>query len=463
VRTYLRLAASVAGLLLLYAVLWPRYETTPEERQAVREGRTIIIYWDRHSGHEHEARRVLIDEFNRSQNKVYVRPLSVGYNASMEKLLTAVAGGCPPDICAMDGGIMMQLAAQGCFMPIEEKMARVPGLAKEDFLPHCWDAVSFNGHVWGIPTTTDSYCLLWNKNAFRKAGLDPDKPPTTMADLAEYAGRLTIYQDGGYKQVGFLPWQPWDNSTMFGLLFEGHWYDDKAGAACCANDPNLIRMYEWQRSFIKGMMPNGDAPYALYPERLLSFQGGFGAYMSTNNPFYSGKLAMIAEGEWQATFIPKYAPDLDWGVAPIPTADGCQPLAYGGPCVVDCIPRGCRNPEAAWEYMKWFYSPRADGGPSPASDYDYAIHNIPCLYRDAKQDRFYNDPKFRVFVDVLMTRKIVSLPITPLAQYFFDEIERQREKVVFGELTSRQALQQIQDKSNAAFEHTRRVMAGAGI
>ena len=453
---------AVAAGVLLYAVLWPRQATTPAERTALDEGRTIIVYWDRHTGHEHEARRVLIDEFNRSQDKVYVRALSIGYNASMEKLLTSIAGGTPPDICGLDGSILSQLVTQGCFTPLEDRIETLPCVQEENFFPYCWEMVAFDGHVWGVPTTTDTYCLLWNKQAFRRAGLDPERPPQTFKELEQYAAKLTIQTPRAIEQIGFLPWQPWDMTTMWGLLYGAKWYNTRTGLIDCAADPNVIRMLRWQQSF--AINPNGGPrePYAVDPEKIQSFQQGFGAYMSANNPFYSGKIAMIAEGEWQVTFIPKYAPDLDWGVAPLPTPEGAEPVAYGGASVVDCIPKGCKHIDAAWAYIKWFYSPRPNGGTSPASDYNYAIHNICPRQAEAQQERFVADPKFKVFVDVLSSRRVVMIPVTPLPQFLGDEMDRQRERVVFFKTTPEQAVREIEDKVNGELRRTRLLAERSG-
>jgi len=458
VKTYVPWIGAVCACVVVYVLIWPREATTEAELEALAEGRTVIVYWDRHFGHEHDARRALIDEFNRSQEGVYVRALPIGYNSLMEKMLTSIAGGAPPDVCAMDGTIMAQLVAQGCFTPLEDFMARSPHFEEEDFFPHIWRSVAFDGHVWGIPTTTDTYCLLWNKQAFRKAGLDPERPPTTLQELEEYAARLTIRDETGLQQIGFLPWQPWDLTHMWGLLFGGKWYDETTGLVTCGDDPKLTRMLEWQRSFAIDPESDDNPTYAMAPEKMMSFQQGFGAYMSANNPFYSGRIAMITEGEWQATFIPKYAPELDWGVAFIPTPDDAPPRAYSPTCIADCIPRGCRNPEAAWAFLEWFYSPRPNGGTSPASDYNYAIHNIPVRLEEALQERFMNDPKFRVFVDVLLERETVSAPVMTSTQFMMDEIERQRERVVHRKTTPKEALETIERKVTAQLHRVRELL-----
>lgn len=452
-----------AGLALCCAVaalvLWPRAGGTDAERRALAEGRAIIVYWDRHSGHEHEYRRRLIEEFNESQNEVYVRALPIGYNALMEKTLTATAGGAPPDIMAMDGGIMAQLACQGLFMPLDDMIDTTPSLAPESFMPHIWDMVYFDGHLWAIPTTTDTYCLLWNKSAFRHAGLDPERPPQTLEELEAYAAKLTIRTPAGaIEQMGFLPWLPWDQSFMWGALFGGEWYNTETGRVECGSDPAIIASLAWQQSFTIDPHSETNPPYAMPAERVQSFTRSIGNYMSANNPFYSGKVAMISEGEWQVTFIAKYAPGLDWGVAPMPQPEGVPAIAFGPTCVADVIPVTARNPEAAKKFLRWFYSPRPDGRPSPASDYNHAIHNIPPRTDEALQDRFMNHPKFRVFVEQLLERPVIGYPVTPCTQFLTDVILRHRERVVFRRSSPEEAAMEIEAAVNRELERTRAML-----
>lgn len=431
----------------LLKVLWPSEASSPEEDQALAAGRIIITYWDRHTGHEYEARKVLIDEFNRIEgNRIYVRTVPIGVR--IEKLLTAIAGGSPPDICSMGTSVLDQLAPQGCFMPIEERTAGLPHLQEPAFFPHAWAQVCFDGHVWGIPTTTDTFCLLWNKNAFRKAGLDPDVPPKNLRELEEYATKLTTTSATGVEQYGFVPWQPWDQTFLWGGMFGGEWFDKKTGLVACARDPAIIRSLAWQQSFAIDPSKSKQLPYAVDPG--LTAEGRLGGeYQSVNNPFYSGKVAMITEGEWQCTFIAKYAPDLDWGVAPIPQPAGVEPRCCAPDSVVDAVPTGSRHPDEAWEFLKWFYSPRPGGGTSPASDYNFAIHNIPPRRKEATQQRFMGDPKFSVFVRELLTKPAIAYPATPAAQFLSDEQGRQREQVVFRQCTPEEAARAIEDNTNA--------------
>ena len=451
---------------LLLLALWPSRAGSPEEREALRQGRAIVLYWDRHSGHEHQARLELITEYNQTQgvkDGVYVRALPIGYNVLMEKILTSIAAGSPPDVCSMDSAILAQLVSQGCFSRLDDLVDAEPSLRQEAFLPHAWEMACFRGYdaanqrwitgVWGIPTTTDSFCLLWNKDAFRKAGLDPERPPQTIEELEEYAGRLTIRGSGGIEQYGFVPWFPRDMTHMWGGLFGGNWFDEESGRAVCGSDPGIIASFAWQQKFAINPEAATQLPYAIDPERTQSFEK-MGAYQSSNNPFYSGKVAMIAEGEWQVTFIRKYAPDLDWGVAPVPQPAGVEPMAYGPASVADAIPAGAKNREAAIKYLKWFYRPRPDGRPSPASDYNAAIHNVPPRREEAMQERFMGDPEFRMFVQVLLDRPVVRYPVSAEAQYYLDEMSTNREYVLRYQKTPEEAAHDLERRTNEAIRRS---------
>ncbi len=45
--------------------------------------------------------------------------------------------------------------------------------------------------IYGVPLYADVSALFYNKDLFRKAGLDPDKPPTSLAEIREYADKIT--------------------------------------------------------------------------------------------------------------------------------------------------------------------------------------------------------------------------------------------------------------------------------
>lgn len=457
VKNYLLWGAALllgGGLLWL---LWPNsVGDDPLERQAIAEGREVIVYWDRLFGHEHKMRRDLIDEFNRGQNEVYVRALPIGYYQAMEKILTSTAGGSPPDVCSLDSSLMQQLAAQNVLAPVEDFMRTVPGMEEDKYYPSCWAMSKMDGHMWGVPTSADVYILLWNKNLFRKAGLDPERPPRTTDELLEYCAKLNIVEESGQiNQMGMLPWVPWDLTHLWGAVFGGKYYDEQTQQFRFVDDPGVVAGLEFQRSFVKEPGAATQKPWAVDGDHAQGFFKGLGEYMSANNPFYTGRVAMITEGEWQVTFIPKYAPGLDWGAAPLPEAQGVGPVGYSPVTMSDCIPATSKHKEAAKKFLRWFYSPRPNGGTSPASDYCFAVHNVPTRRAEAAQERFTSNPKFKVFIDQLDQKTVSTFPVTAATQFMLDQCERQRERAVFREITSQEAAAAIEEDSNRQLKQAR--------
>lgn len=447
---------ALAGGAVLLAVLWPSRAGDDLERQALAEGRTVIVYWDRLMGHEHRMRRTLIDEFNRSQDEVYVRALPIGYYQAMEKILTSTAAGAPPDLCSLDTSLMAQLAPQGVLTPMEDFMAEVPALAKELFYPHVWNMVEMDGHMWGVPTSADVYCLLWNKTLFRKAGLDPERPPQTIAELQEYAAKLTVRSESGQiTQMGLLPWLPWDLTHLWGSVFGGKFYDAAADRFVMGTDPGAIAGIRFQAEFVRNPGDKAERPWASDAGDVQTFFGSRGEYMSANSPFYAGRVAMITDGEWQPTFVKKYAPNLDWGVAPLPEAPGVGPVGYCPVGMVDVIPSTSPNKEAAKKFLRWFYTPRPNGGTSPVSDYCHMVHNVPTRVAEANQERFLGDPKFKVFVDQMTREQVATFPVTPTTQYMLDQLERQRERAAFGEVTPEEAAAEVEKDTNKQLQRMR--------
>ncbi len=425
------LAAILVPTLAVF-VLWPPGSGARPEHDAAKAGKTVITYWDRHLGHEHEMRRALIDEFNATNNNIHVRVLSIGER--IEKVLTAISSGAPPDACGIDSNNMFLLAAQGGFMPLDD-FARASGIWEDTFFPSCWRMVHFEGHLWALPVTTDIYALLWNKDIFREAGLDPEQPPRTIEELDAFADKLTKFgPNGELERMGFLPWSPWDMTFHWGIAFGGRWYDPETDQFTIAEDPHILESIRWQASYGKRYDPT----------KVEGFRLGLGQYMSANNPFYVGKVAMALEGEWQETFIPRYAPDLDWGVAPIPQpAHLKEERAVVPSSVTDVIPAGSPHPQEAWEFISWMFKKRASDGTYPLADYNEAIHNIPPMKVVAQEPRFSEAPNFRAFVDLFLTRTGYSVPPIPVAPMFLEMIEKERQYVVFGLKTPEQAVEHL--------------------
>jgi multiple sugar transport system substrate-binding protein len=78
----------------------------------------------------------------------------------------------------------------------------VTKLGKDDFVPSALATGEYEGHYYSIPFRHDGAGLYYNKDLFAAAGLDPEHPPQTWAELVEYSKKLTVIKDGQTTQYG---------------------------------------------------------------------------------------------------------------------------------------------------------------------------------------------------------------------------------------------------------------------
>ncbi|MCB2154248.1 ABC transporter substrate-binding protein [bacterium] len=306
------------------------------------DGRVKIRYWEKWTGFEKDAMEAIVDKYNASQDKVYVEFIST--SQIDRKLLLATAGGNPPDIAGFWSHAMVSYAEKGVLYPLDSLMER-DGLSRDDYVPSIINTCVYRDFVWGLPATPATVALHYNKDSFREAGLDPEKPPTTIEEFDRYARLMTkVGEDGNYTHMGFVPNDPgwWDQ--FWGVWFGAKLLSDDGKELLC-NSPENVRAFEWYRSYVT----NYDS------EKVRFFSSAHrGQFASSSNSFMSGRVAMKQQGVWMANFIEKFGDGMDWAAAPFPSAS----YVTGGPATIVetdmlVIPRGSRHVEEAWDFIKF--------------------------------------------------------------------------------------------------------------
>ncbi len=309
-------------------------------REAPDDGKLHLQYWDKWTRFEGEAMKAVVADFNASQDRIVVHYVPVGLVD--RKTLTATAGGDPPDIAGMWEGNLPSYADHGAIVPLDPYMKR-DGISRDHFIKIHADICVHRGTMWAVPTTPSTIGLFWNKALFRAAGLDPDRPPRTLAELDDFARKLTTYdENGNIVQMGFLPQEPGWFHYAWGPWFGGALMD---GDRIAANHPQNVKAFEWIQQYSR--------EYGV--EKIKRFSSGFGNFASPQNPFFSGRIAMVIQGTWMYNYITQYAPGMDWGAAPWPqTPDGPEEFCVAQQDIL-LIPRGLpkHREEAAWEFIKF--------------------------------------------------------------------------------------------------------------
>ena len=197
--------------------------------------RVIVDYWEKWTGGEAAAMQQIVDDFNNTIGKekgIFVRYVST--STINQKTLVATSAGVPPDIAGLFDVNLVQFATMDALEPLE-KMAAAHGIDAAYYKPVYWNACNYDGHLYGLVSTPTVIALHYNKQVFqqnaaalRAAGLDPDRPPRTIAELDAYAHALTIHDASGRLiRSGFLPMEPDWYVNYICYWFGGSFWDDR--------------------------------------------------------------------------------------------------------------------------------------------------------------------------------------------------------------------------------------------
>lgn len=380
-----------------------------------------LEYWTGWSGFEFDALQAIVDKFNAAHPDIAFNMTTVF--GQYDKVLTAIAGGNPPDVVsAVWLHELVSMAGRKGLMPLTP-YAEKDQITGDPYFPNLWDAWHWKNELWGLAITANSNVIAYRKDLFAEVGLDPEAPPKTIAELDAAAMKLDkIAADGTIERYGIYP----GGISWWGNVFGGNFFDEENGKIT-ANDEPIVAALDWMGQYAK----------RLDPTKVAAFQQGFGDYMSPQNAFFVGKEAMTQVGEWFISFVDKFAPGLDYDfiAAPIPEGGRENCTNFGGS--IFTIPMGVKNPDASWEFIKFLSADENMG------EFCYVIHNVPPKTAVAYQERFIGDPKFKLAVDLLSGKNSFGPPKTPVTSFYFTKLAEAEDAVKQGQKTAKEALDEV--------------------
>ncbi len=198
--------------------------------------------------------------FNDSQKQCEVIPTYKGnYTENMTAGIAAFRAGKQPHILQVfEVGTAVMMAAKGAIKPVYEVMAS--GGGEFDASGYLSTVTGYytspDGKMLSMPFNSSTPVLYYNKDAFKKAGLDPDKPPATWAEVADAAKKT---QAAGYPCGFTTAWQSWVHLENFSAWhnqpigtkangFEG--FDTELVFNSPAHVKHVQQMADWQKDGI---------------------------------------------------------------------------------------------------------------------------------------------------------------------------------------------------------------------
>lgn len=397
--------------------------TAGSERARVR-----LSFWSMWSGPEERNFLAVLRKYEETHPGVVIENL--GAIRDDTKTVRAIVAGVPPDLFTLADPLYLgPLAANGALYELDEWF-RESGLKEEDFTHASLSQCRMDGKLYAMPYLVDCYALMWNKDAFVEAGLDPEKPPRSLDELAEYAVRLTKTERGNIKRLGL---QPLSDMYILNVAFGGELYDPVTGQVT-PDHPGNVAALKWYKRLVDRM-----GGY----QQVNGFAAGFGQAQGTNNPFFVGQVAMMINGEWNPYWCSRYAPHLRYGVAPLPPllpGDTGPPATWLGGNMI-CIPKGARHPREAWNVLVWMQTDEAQ------LMFADSMNNVPNQRRLLGSKRLREGAdyrrKFSVFLDIADTPRGGHFPALPVSALYNNELLTARDLVLAGLKTPERALKDV--------------------
>ena len=208
---------------------------------------TNIEFWHAMTGKNAEMVQKLADKYNASQKDYKIVPVFKGsYSDTMNAGIAAFrAGQAPAIIQVYEVGTATMMAAKGAVKPVYQLMAE----NKEKFDPKVYIPTitsyysTSDGKMLSLPFNSSTAVMYYNKDAFKKAGLDPEKAPATWPDFFAAAKKLKASgMEGGFS-TNWISWIQLENFSAwhnlpFGTRSNGF---DGLDTQLVFNSPLVIR------------------------------------------------------------------------------------------------------------------------------------------------------------------------------------------------------------------------------
>jgi multiple sugar transport system substrate-binding protein len=345
----------------------------------------------------------IVAEFEAQNPGIKVEVEQLTWKSGLEKIQAAVASGTQPDLCELGSTWLPRFSYEG----VLEDVTAVYTAERDSFL--MWDSGLYQGHSYGLPWVQGSRVLFFNRELFRRAGLDPDHAPETWDELLAAAQAISglgtaIYgfgQNIGERYVLYKKFMAfaWGNG---GDVFD---QDGKV----VVNSPQMVEALEFYMKL---------APFSLQEKQEVLDQY-----------FKTGRLGMQVSGAWNVKNYKIEAPDLDYGVAlvPRPARDRGVHASFAGAEMLVIFKASPRK-EAALKLARFLQSyPQAKALSLAAGSV------FPAATETMRDSTFTADPRVRVFVEQAYTSR------TPPAHPGWVEMEEVIDRAVEESLYGRRA------------------------
>ncbi len=304
---------------------------------------TTITFWNAMSGSRGEVVDDLVNSFNEANPDITVESEYTGsYAETLTKALAAYKAGEAPTIVQVYEVGTQTMLDSGAIVPVHTLNQGEVDWA--EVVQPIMKYYSVDGELYCMPFNSSTAMLYYNKDMFEAAGLDPNSPPTSWAEVEEYSQAI---MDAGAAEGGFsMGWPAWILEQSFAThdqLFANN-ENGRAGMAdevLFNSEFGVNVLSEWQRMADEGVLVYGGRTYKAN-DPFLAAQFPF-LFQSTSS--LAGILGK-AEFEVGTTFLPRLGDEY-----------GAGNSVVGGGCLWIMDTATPEQQQAAWEFLKYSFTP----------------------------------------------------------------------------------------------------------
>jgi len=283
-------------------------------------------------------------EFEKENPGIKLRPIYSGsYQESIAKALTAVKSGDPPVLSILLSTDMYTLIDEDAIVPFDDVLKPADQAWAKSFYPAFMENSQTGGKTWGVPFQRSTIVLYWNKEMFKAAGLDPNRPPQTWAEQLDYAQKLTKRDAAGnVSQWGIqIPSSGFPYWLFQALAIQnGVNLMNAAGTQTYYDRPEVIAALGYWVDLAK--------KHKVHPEGIVEWG-------TTPRDFFERKMAMMWTTTGNLTNVKNNA-KFDFGVAMLPAGKQRGSPTGGGNFYLFKKTTPAQR-EAALKFVKWATQP----------------------------------------------------------------------------------------------------------
>jgi len=284
-------------------------------------------------------------DFEKENPGIKIKPIYSGsYQDSIVKALTAVKSNDAPTMSVLLSTDMYTLIDEDAVVPFDSFIKTPEDQAwLKGFYPAFMENSQTGGKTWGIPFQRSTIVLYYNKELFKEAGLDPNKPPANWKEMAEYGQKLTKRDASGkvtqwgvqIPSSGFPYWLFQGLSTPNDAILM-----NAAGTETYFDKPAVVEALQYWVDLTN--------KYKVQPEGIVEWG-------TTPKDFFERKVAMMWTTTGNLTNVRSNA-KFDFGVAMLPASKRRGSPTGGGNFYMFKQAKP-EQQAAAFRFVKWITAP----------------------------------------------------------------------------------------------------------